>query len=255
MRRGPKQRRILEESVCESCNRVYAPSRPEQRFCCRECARATHGRRMQPKKRNVTSLRLVVGGLDDTPTLTPGEERRRPKTRGDCERAERPCPWVSCIYHLWPDLIGKDPLDMEETCALDIADRGDHTLQEIGDILGITKERARQIEEVALRKLRRRADPEDFAGFLTMRNVWCEMELYGVDGDTLKASDIGDLPPIPRDKAARSVTTKAAKSNGKKPIGYLPKSIEEQRDVLEKMRNASLWGLFCVHYRRKRGPQ
>ena len=45
---------------------------------------------------------------------------------------------------------------MEETCVLDIADKGRLTLQEVGDILGVTvtRERVRQLEEKALRKAR-----------------------------------------------------------------------------------------------------
>ncbi|MFY3742456.1 sigma factor-like helix-turn-helix DNA-binding protein [Anaeromyxobacter sp. Red801] len=40
-----------------------------------------------------------------------------------------------------------------ETCALDVADRGPLTLDEVGKILGVTRERVRQIEVAALEKL------------------------------------------------------------------------------------------------------
>ena len=39
------------------------------------------------------------------------------------------------------------------SCALDIADRGGATLEQVGDALGIVRERVRQIETVALAKL------------------------------------------------------------------------------------------------------
>jgi DNA-directed RNA polymerase sigma subunit (sigma70/sigma32) len=42
---------------------------------------------------------------------------------------------------------------MVESCALDVADRGDHTLNEGGEMLGVSRERVRQIEEQALHKL------------------------------------------------------------------------------------------------------
>lgn len=59
----------------------------------------------------------------------------RPRTRGDCQGGERPCPWVGCTHHLvWVRLYKADLSDdarilrvlerMPETCALDIADRG-----------------------------------------------------------------------------------------------------------------------------------
>ena len=89
----------------------------------------------------------------------------RPKTRGDCVDAPRPCPWVSCKYHLllevsgetgsikfiWPDR----EIDTIETCTLDVGDRGGATLDEVGKHMNITRERARQIEAAALLKLKR----------------------------------------------------------------------------------------------------
>jgi hypothetical protein len=68
----------------------------------------------------------------------------------------RPCPFFSCRYHIWPDIklrAGKLP---EESCALDVADEGVHTLEEVGNIFGLTRERVRQILASALSKLRRR---------------------------------------------------------------------------------------------------
>ncbi len=50
-----------------------------------------------------------------------------------------------------------EPGEMVETrsCALDVADRGPQRLEDIGPMLNVTRERARQIEEEASRKLRR----------------------------------------------------------------------------------------------------
>lgn len=108
----------------------------------------------------------------------------RPKTRGDCERVERPCPYVGCRYHLAlqvnpatgsiglnrPRPAGKSTVwrkrklgdlaeqavewlqGMRETCALDVAERG-AILEEVGQLIGVTRERVRQIEEKALRRL------------------------------------------------------------------------------------------------------
>jgi DNA-directed RNA polymerase sigma subunit (sigma70/sigma32) len=39
------------------------------------------------------------------------------------------------------------------SCVLDVADNGGITLEEVGELLGVTRERIRQIEAVAIRKL------------------------------------------------------------------------------------------------------
>ncbi len=87
-----------------------------------------------------------------------------PATRGDCVDAPRPCPHTRCKHHLLDITNGNLPghgrsgprlpllTDMRETCALDVADRGGATLEEVGEILGVTRERIRQIEAIALRK-------------------------------------------------------------------------------------------------------
>jgi hypothetical protein len=83
----------------------------------------------------------------------------RPVTRGDCEQEEGPCPWVSCEYHLYLDVINDGTLklnfpdrevwELEETCALSVADKGGATLEEVGLHLNITRERVRQMEVMA----------------------------------------------------------------------------------------------------------
>ena len=83
-------------------------------------------------------------------------ERERPKTRGECVDAVRPCPWVGCKHHLYIDAddIGSIKFNfphlqvwqMAETCSLDIADQGEHTLEQVGDKMNFTRERSRQVE-------------------------------------------------------------------------------------------------------------
>lgn len=85
----------------------------------------------------------------------------RPATRAECVDGSRPCPFVSCKHHLYLDVTPKTgaiklnfpDLEVEqltESCTLDVADRGGATLEEVGAIANITRERIRQIEVKAL---------------------------------------------------------------------------------------------------------
>lgn len=93
--------------------------------------------------------------------LYPADELRRlptlPAERADCLGGPRPCPFVSCQYHLYLDVLPAtgaiklnfpdlEPDELEETCALDVADRGPSTLERVGELMNMTRERVRQIE-------------------------------------------------------------------------------------------------------------
>ena len=104
-------------------------------------------------------------------------EIERPQTRGDCANAERPCPWVSCRHHLavdvhqirgsikinFPDL---EVWEMADTCSLDVADRAGITLEEVGKIMNITRERTRQLEEEACTQLARSGEADTLRDYL-----------------------------------------------------------------------------------------
>jgi hypothetical protein len=79
---------------------------------------------------------------------------------------ERPCPFVACKYHLYIDVHpvrgsikinfpDVEVWEMTDTCALDIADRGGITLEEVGQIMNLTRERVRQLETQGLARLQR----------------------------------------------------------------------------------------------------
>jgi hypothetical protein len=83
------------------------------------------------------------------------------KTRGECPEA-RPCLRVVCRHHLYTDVSpfgslqmnhpNKEIDELEETCSLDVADRGEHSLEQVAKYLGVTRERVRQIEIAAIKK-------------------------------------------------------------------------------------------------------
>jgi sigma-70-like protein len=90
----------------------------------------------------------------------------RPTTRGDCGEVERPCPFVSCKHNLYLDVSPRtgsvklnfpdlEPGDMapDRSCALDCADRGGLTLEEVGQAMNMTRERVRQLEASAVYKV------------------------------------------------------------------------------------------------------
>jgi len=43
---------------------------------------------------------------------------------------------------------------LEQTCALDVAERGSHGLRETGRLMGLSRQRVLDIENVALQKVR-----------------------------------------------------------------------------------------------------
>jgi len=104
--------------------------------------------------------RMVAQGL--LPEILDYE---RPETREQCRSDKRPCLYVSCRYHLYLDVNpvtgsikinfpDKEVWQLAETCALDVAERGGITLEEVGDIMNLTRERIRQVEVSGLEKLR-----------------------------------------------------------------------------------------------------
>jgi hypothetical protein len=80
----------------------------------------------------------------------------RPLVRGDCQDGPRPCPFVGCRMHLGSNVSRRGTLQLMdldeagETCALDVADRGEHSFKEIGALMHLTKQRVAQILETAL---------------------------------------------------------------------------------------------------------
>lgn len=101
---------------------------------------------------------------EQNPWYADWSENGRPQTRAECIDGFRPCLHWGCEYHLGVDVHprtgsikhnfpGKGPLDLEPSCALDVADEGTHTLKEVGTIMNITRERVRQLEKEGMDKI------------------------------------------------------------------------------------------------------
>ena len=98
-------------------------------------------------------------------------EGNRPKVRADCVNSPRPCMFVSCKHNLYLDVNpetgsiklnfpDKEIWELPYTCALDVAEKGGITLEEVGEIMNLTRERIRQVETRGLLKLREATEAE-----------------------------------------------------------------------------------------------
>jgi hypothetical protein len=126
--------------------------------------RGRRKRRTRSRARTISIRRLSKAELNRGREQYPESDYWRPATRGDCLEMERPCPFVACKYHLYIDVHpirgsikinfpDVEVWEMTDTCALDIADRGGITLEEVGQIMNLTRERVRQLETQGLAKL------------------------------------------------------------------------------------------------------
>lgn len=167
-----------------------------------------------PKKtlavRRITQLELAVGRAE-LAALGADEPYERPKTRSDCAQVPRPCPYVACKHNLYLDVSETgsiilnfphlEPGQMvpEQSCAVDLAERGAMTLEDIAVVTNLTRERIRQIE---LKALIRKARPaavamglgsDDAAALGTRHHVGpgADLEETGIEGAV--PSDVATL--------------------------------------------------------------
>jgi hypothetical protein len=122
-------------------------------------------RKRDVRARTISVKRMTKRELELGRLLYPDMEgAARPKKREECIGMDRPCPFVSCKHHLYLDVSARtgaiklnfpdlEVWEMKETCALDISDRGGTTLEEVGAIMNLTRERIRQVEVKGLAKL------------------------------------------------------------------------------------------------------
>jgi hypothetical protein len=122
-------------------------------------------RKRDVRARTISVKRMTKRELELGRMLYPDvEDAGKPTTREDCAQGQRPCPFVSCKHHLYLDASARtgaiklnfpdlEVWEMTESCALDVADRAGTTLEEVGAIMNLTRERVRQVEVQGLAKL------------------------------------------------------------------------------------------------------
>jgi len=156
--------------------------------------RAVRARTISVKR--MTKRELEIGRL-----LYPEDDYQKPRERAACAGGARPCPYVSCKHHLYVDVSPRtgaiklnfpdlEVWEMGDSCALDVADRGGTTLEDVGAIMNLTRERIRQVEVKALAKLEALRDMmalRDFVdeGPVGKRRlpVLSKAELRGIEGE------------------------------------------------------------------------
>jgi hypothetical protein len=135
-------------------------------------------RKRDVRARTISVKRLSKAELERGRLLYPEDTASlRPKTRAECLDGPRPCPFVSCAHHLYLDVSPRtgaiklnfpdlEVWEMTETCALDVADRGGTTLEEVGAIMNLTRERIRQVEVKGLAKLQALQEMESLRDYV-----------------------------------------------------------------------------------------
>jgi hypothetical protein len=132
-------------------------------------------RRTRPRSKTIAMKRLTRDELRQGALMYPPVDIPRPTSRAECREELRPCPWVACKHHLYLDINPEtgsikinfpdlEPWELKHTCALDVAERGGITLEEVGEIMNLTRERIRQVEVRGLLKLKMGSPSPDELG-------------------------------------------------------------------------------------------
>ncbi|HEX4476959.1 MAG TPA: hypothetical protein VH142_17840 [Polyangiaceae bacterium] len=149
-------------------DRAALPDAPEVAEC-PDVDALTREQRRSRRKRTVRSRSISVQRLAGSDTES--RQRRatriedgRPSSRGECIGGPRPCPFVSCKYHLYIDVSPRtgsiklnfpdlEVWDLSESCVLDVADREGSAPEHLGLVMNLTRERIRQLEVSAFAKI------------------------------------------------------------------------------------------------------
>ena len=115
--------------------------------------------------KNPKRIKKTIAVNNDEPLRGRRTPRHLPRLRAHCKDGIRPCPYVSCKFNLYLDVspVGSimpnfpelEPHEMMESCVLDVADRQGMTLEEVGTLFNLTRERIRQVQNSAKAKVER----------------------------------------------------------------------------------------------------
>lgn len=134
-------------------------------------------RKRDVRARTISVKRMTKRELEIGRLLYPETDYWKPRTRAECKGGPRPCPYISCKHHLYVDVSPRtgaiklnfpdlEVWELSESCALDIADHGGTTLEDVGAIMNLTRERIRQVEVKALAKLEALSDMETLRDYV-----------------------------------------------------------------------------------------
>jgi len=168
-------------------------------------------RKREIRARTISVKRMTKRELEIGRLLYPETDYWKPRTRAECLDGPRPCPFVSCKHHLYIDVSPRtgaiklnfpdlEVWDMGESCALDVADRGGTTLEDVGAIMNLTRERIRQVEVKALAKLEALRDMMALRDYVDEGPVGkrrlprlSKADLAGVDGECEDDDEIDEF--------------------------------------------------------------
>lgn len=83
----------------------------------------------------------AIGDLRAAGAASAAQAGVRPTRRSECIDGPRPCPWLSCRYHL------------PSSCALDEAAGGPRTPTEVAELMGVTPQRVAQVLRTATQRV------------------------------------------------------------------------------------------------------
>ncbi|HEX7670083.1 MAG TPA: sigma factor-like helix-turn-helix DNA-binding protein [Polyangiaceae bacterium] len=167
-------------------------------------------RKRAVRARTISVKRMTKRELEIGRMLYPETEYWKPRAREMCAEGPRPCPFVSCKHHLFIDVSPRtgaiklnfpdlEVWDMGESCALDVADRGGTTLEDVGAIMNLTRERIRQVEVKALAKLEALRDMMALREYVDEGPVGkrrlprlTKADLAGIDSEEPEAEEMDD---------------------------------------------------------------